>query len=288
MATLGEPGKRALQAEREKRKEAKTQLSAANAEIERLKTLIPPPAPAPGAPAPGEPSTPAPVAPSAPVVPALAACKNSAEVDACVMDAIQKQGLAMELNTVLNTQGFDAVVQRFQASNLDNFRGIPLNELTPAILAREFAQTNQQAEEIKLIAPQQRQVLSAERENMLQAVNLVPGLKDPNGELRKAFNALANNPAVRALGPEWPVHVAYTLLGRQASRQTPAPAIVAPLPATPLPPVVPAPGAPSRSVQPAATPTPADDAAARLANGTATEKDMKTLAAGSLRVGGTR
>lgn len=192
----------------------------------------------------------------------------------------------MELNTVLNTEGLPAVVERLQASNIEVFRGIPVKELTNATLAHVLAQTYQQAEEIKLSAPQQLEIIDRTRASLGQAVTILPGLKDPNSAVRKEFNALANNPAVRALGPQWPVYVAQQILGKETATRAQAPAaVIPPLPPTPPPATVPGPGAPRVSVPPPQPASVNDAVEARLANGTATEADMKNLAAASLRGG---
>jgi hypothetical protein len=286
LASLGDPGKRAIEAERDKRKAKAAELAVAQAEIERLKALIPASAAAPGA-AVEAPVAPAPETPRVPVVPVLAECKTSLEVDAAVMHATQQQALAMELNTVLNTEGLSAVLERFQAGNITTFRGTPVNELTPAILARELAQTYQHGEAIKLSAPQQKAIIDTTRASMGQAVTILPGLKDPNSGVRKEFNALASNPAVRSLGPDWPLCVAQQIIGREsvAKAQTATAPAVATLPPTPTPQAGSGPGAPRVSVPPPQPATVNDAVLARLSNGTATELDMKQLASASLRAG---
>lgn len=292
LATLGESGQRALQAEREKRKDARKELAALQARLAELEKATPPAPAAPSAPE-GVPPVPdpaaAPAAPSAPAaapeVAALTECRTSADVDALVIRAAREQSLAMELNTILVTAGFDAVLQKFQDSKLETFRGVPLDQLKPEFLAAELAQTYRQADEIKLAAPKQMQVIDQTRNAMLQAVHILPGLKDPNSALRKEFNQMANNPAVRALGPQWPEHVAHVLLGRQSAKPAAAPGTPAPLPATPVPTPAPTPTAPRMSMPAPQPPKAADEVAARLVNGTATENDMASLAAASLRSG---
>ena len=296
LATLGDAGQRALHAEREKRKQARIDSAAKDARIAELEAKLATPATpaAPSAPDVVPPGTdpaaavPAPSAPpAAPVVTALSDCRTSADVDALVIRATREQSLAMELNTLLNTAGVEAVVERFKASKLDNFRGVPLDQLTPEVLASELATTYRESEEIKLTAPQQKQVIDTTRASMGQAVTLLPALKDANSTARKEFNTMASNPAVRALGPHWPEYVAQVLLGRQVAAQAaaPAPAAPAPLPPTPPAAVGPLPGAPRVSVPPPVPPSPTQEIEARLVTGNVTEKDMAKLAASALRSG---
>lgn len=295
LATLGEAGQRALQSEREKRKEARKELAELKAKLAALESKSSQPEPTAAAPsaeaaesaepeAAAEPETPR-VSESAPVPTALAECKTFAEVDAMVRTTLQQKGLATELNTVLATVGLDAVVQRFEEQNIQSFRGIPLAKLTPEILARELSTAITHADEVLFASSVQKQNIETTQRVMAQAVTILPGLKDPKSAVRREFNDIANNPAVRALGPQWPLLVAQTIVGRQTlAKPAPAPAApVAPkLPPVPTPVPVAAPAAPKTSIASMTGVNEVEQIAKRAAEGKATAQDMARYASANM------
>lgn len=289
LVTLSDSGKRALQAEREKRKTARAEAQALRAELEALKAKTPasdPYAVAGSAPDPATaaqlPSLPAPSAAPRPAT--LAQCQTSAEVDAFTMQAIQRHALASELNTVLATEGLEAVVTKLTSDGVTEFRGKPLAELTAGYVAQQLAQDVLAAEQVKLFAPQQKQFLDQQRASMSEALRLMPELSDPKSKQRQQFNSMVNRtPQLRTLGADWPVLVVQQLLGMEAAATrtatTSRPPAAAPLTPAPAPATAPAPGAPRSVPATARSNSELEEISSRIKSGQASNKDMNRYAA---------
>lgn len=291
LASLNESGRRALQSEREKRKEARTKLAEALAEIERLKAVQPQPSNVvPLAPLNGVPpaATQAPVqsAPPSAVPQELAACQTFEAVDACAMQAVRQEAMAMQLNTVLVTEGVQAVVDRLKANGVETFRGIPVEQLTGGQLAGQLSSTLEQARLTQLAAGQQKQNLADQSRSFADALQMVPEIRDPKSARGQQFAAILNaNPRIRELGSNWPVLLAQQILGMEAVRTRtattpslqpqPVPAAVTPLAS--------APGAPRTSVAAVPQPTELDTIRSRVTSGRASEADMSRYAAMQVR-----
>jgi len=287
LASLNESGRRALQSEREKRKEARTKLAEALAEIERLKSVQPPvpvePAALNAVPAATQAPIPSP-APSA-LPTELAACQTFEAVDACAMQAARQEAMAMQLNTVLVTAGVQAVVDRLKANGVETFRGVPVDQLTGEQLAGQLSSTYEQARLTQLAAGQQKQNLADQNRSFSDALQMVPELRDPKSARGQQFAAILNaNPRIRELGSNWPVLLAQQILGMEAVRTrtatTPTPPHPQPVPAAILPS---APSAPRTSVAAVAQPTELDAIRARVTNGRASEADMTRYASLQVR-----
>jgi hypothetical protein len=279
MAALGDPGKRALQAEREKRKAATTKLAEAQAEIERLKASTAPQTPTPAAEPPGEVPIPASVPPRG-VPTELAQCETFEQVDACRSRAAELAATAMELNTVLATSGLDAALAQLKGNGVETFRGVPVDNLTPEQLAKGLSDTWKAATQTQALADAQKAQIHGQRQSFGQAVNLIPGLKDPKSVQAQTFEAImAAHPQIKQLGPNWPLLVARQMLGMEAERvrNTPTP------PAAPLPVLTPAPvaalaasapSAPRTSVAHVPATSELDGIRERIGKGQVSEADM--------------
>lgn len=254
-ASLGDPGRRAIQTERERRKAATAKAAELQAELDRLKAQLAPAPdpnapPSPAAPAtPGAPATPAaPPAPSAAWPSELARCETFEQVVQAARQASALGSLAMRLNTTLATQGLDAAVEKLRSQGLETFQGIPLEQLTAGDLADRLQQAWDTAEAVRLDAPVRADYLRGERASFGQAVTVLPGLKDTQSAHSKQFNQIvAANPSVKQLGPQWPMLVARQILGMEAEARMRQPAAAPAVPAlTPAPavPVAPPPAAP--------------------------------------------
>lgn len=282
LASLGDPGKRALQAERDKRKAANAKLTELQAEIDRLKAT-PAPTPTPAAVPPGQ--TPAPAAATPSVVPTeLARCETFEQVDACRSHAAELAATAMELNTVLATSGLEAAQAQLKANGVETFRGVPVDNLTPEQLAAGLSATWKAATQTQAAADQQKAVIAGQRQSFGQAVNLLPGLKDPKSVQAQTFDAIvAANPQIKQLGPNWPLLVARQMLGMEAERLRTSPPPVAPVPVLTPAPVAAlaasAPSAPRTSVAHVPAATELDGIRERVNSGKATEADMSRYAA---------
>lgn len=276
LASLSEPGQRALQNEREKRKAARAELAEAKAEIAQLKAdkLQTPAAPVVQ---PGQPPTPAP-APSAPPV-ELSRCETFDAVDACAMQASSTEATALHLNTVLATEGLPAVQDQLKGMGIEKFRGVAVDDLTAAQLAGALADTMQHARGIQLQANNRKAHIAATGRSMDAAVTLVPGLKDPNSESGKQFSAiLAANPGVRNLGTHWPELVAKQIFANDAiTARTKAPTPLAPVmtPAAAPAALSGGPAAPRTSAAAIRQPSEQETLAAKIMAGTATQAEVR-------------
>lgn len=291
LASLNESGRRALQSERVKRKEARTKLAEALAEIERLKAVQPQPSNVvPLAPLNGVPpaATQAPVqsAPPSAVPTELAACQTFEAVDACAMQAVRQEAMAMQLNTVLVTEGVQAVVDRLKANGVETFRGIPVEQLTGGQLAGQLSSTLEQARLTQLAAGQQKQNLADQSRSFADALQMVPEIRDPKSARGQQFAAILNaNPRIRELGSNWPVLLAQQILGMEAVRTRTAttPSLQPqPVPSA-ITPLASAPGAPRTSVAAVPQPTELDTIRSRVTSGRASEADMSRYAAMQVR-----
>lgn len=295
LAALGDPGKRALQAERDKRKAAIAKQTELQAEIDRLKALTPAaPAPVPPPAAPAQPATPPPTTPSVVVPTELARCETFEQVDQVRSQAANLQAAAMELNTVLATEGLPAAIENLKANGVETFRGTPVDQLTAAGLAKALSSTWNEAQQTQTLADRQKATIQGQRQSFAQAVNLIPGLKVPGSAQSQLFDGIvAANPQVKQLGPQWPLLVARQILGMEAERArtqpttpaTPPPAVPAITPAPAPAMVASAPGAPRTSAAHVPAPDANAELIARLNSGQATEADMAKLASSSLAQG---
>jgi hypothetical protein len=289
LASLSESGQRALQAERSKRKEARAELAAAKTEIEQLKAQLQPPA-APAAPqpaAPGQPPVPAP-APSAPPT-ELARCETFEAVDACAMQAITTEAMAMQLNTVLATEGLTAAVEQLRAHGVEKFRGVPLDDLTAADLAGNLSATMRSSREIQMQAHNRKTQIALVGRNFGEAVSLLPALKDPKSAVALEFQAIvAANPRIKELGPNWPVLVANQLIATETIKaRTKPPTPPAPvLTPAPAPAALPSgPAAPRTSAATLRTPNEMEALSAKINSGKATKEEVRQYTRLSLAQG---
>lgn len=294
MAALGDPGKRALQAERDKRKAATAKLTELQAELARLQQANAAPANPPVVPPPGaavtsgQPATPPATAPSVAVPTELARCETFEQVDACRANAADLAATAMELNTVLVTTGLEAAQAKLKANGVETFRGVPVDQLTPEQLAAGLSDTWKAATQTQALADRQKAIIHGQRNSFAQAVNLIPGLKDPKSVQSQNFDALvAAMPQVRQLGPQWPLLVAQQMLGIEAARARSNPPVpnAAPVltPVTAAAPMASAPSAPRTSAAVIAQPTELDALRDRVNTGKATMKDMERYASLQIR-----
>lgn len=289
LASLGDPGKRALQSEREKRKAASARLAEAQAELDRLKAQLAASAPAPETPpaAPATPPTPPAAAPSAPVPAELAGCDTFEQVVAVQSKAAGLAAKAMHVNTVLATEGIEAARDLLAANGVQQFQGVPLDELTAAQLAAGLSGHIEHGMAVQAQADRRKAELVQQRQSFAQACHLVPGLKDPNSASSKAFDALvAANPAVKTLGSNWPLLVAQQLLGIEAAKARLAPPATVPAiaPAAATPAASP-PAAPRAAMAHVPPPSAVEALVAKVNNGTATEAEVRHLASLSLQMG---
>lgn len=277
LASLNEAGRRALQAEREKRKEARTEVRLLREQLEALQKQI------------TQPETPAtPPAPEAPtprvaVPPVLAECTTFEAVDARAMQAVQQEALAMQLNTTLATQGLDAVIEQFKANGIEKLDNRPLEAYDAGQMAAFLSNKYQQARTVQLNAEPRKQFLVQEARSLEAAVKLVPEIKDAKSPRAQKFAAIVNqNPWLKQQGPNWPQVAATYLLGMERSQT--ATTQPAPVAAAPAPPARPAPSASRITTAALPAPDAGQELSVRLANGTATLEEVQRAAAGQIRV----
>lgn len=285
LASLSDAGKRALQTERERRKEARAESRVLRERLEALEKQFATKTPEPIAPA-TPPSEPAPT-PSVQGAP-LADCNTFEAVDARAMQAIKQEALAMRLNSVLVTEGLPAVVEQFKANGIEKLGAKTIDEVTAPEMARFLADKFESAREIQVSAEPRKQYLLAQAQSWQSAGKLVPEITDPKHPRAQKFAAIVNgNPWLRAQGPNWPMIAAKYLLGDESATKTittaqpPSTAAGNGVPALPVsPPPAPksAPGAPRNSAAAIPKPNEADELAAKLANGTATPDEMNRYA----------
>jgi hypothetical protein len=155
-----------------------------------------------------------------------------------------------------------------------------VDEISAGQLAEAFADTMQQARTVQLQANNRKDHITATLRSFDAAVNLVPGLKDPNSEAGKQFKAIiAANPGVRQLGVNWPVLVANQIIATDAIKaRTKTPTAVMTPAATPAP-ASGGPAAPRTSAAAIRPATERDNLAAKMMAGTATDAEVRRLTA---------
>lgn len=271
----------ALKKERQARKEARAEskqtresMDALKQEMDGLKAkLQPDPNAAP---------TPEPAAPVASG--ALGDCHTFESVDARVTQAATTEAFAMRLQTALSKQGAAPVVEALKQKGITQIGGVPVAEIGDEGLSEFLTTVYEGARITQTQADPRKRFLVNQATAWQEAVKLVPELADAKSDRAKRFVQMANeNPAVRSMGANWPVVLAYQVLGREAAvaKGAPAPAAAPAIKPTPTPPP-----AATRQVPaaPRATPpTPPkkndyEQAAEKLANGTATLADITRMA----------
>jgi len=278
----------ALQKERQARKDAKTELKqqresfdALKQEFDTLKAKLNPD--------PTKPVTPAP-APAAPIVGSgpLADCTTFEAVDARVMQAATTEATAERLQTILTRQGVGPVVEALKQMNVTQLNGMPLAEASDAQLGDFLTSVKEGAKMTQLSAEPHKRYLVNQANSWDQAKKLLPELlTDAKSARTQQFLRMAT-PAVRAMGPGWPLMVATQVLGAEAAARMSAPVappVITPQP-TPAPlPTVAAPAAPR--VAPASGPQASelDQLRTKMEKGTATDDEVDRYAVLSLRAG---
>ena len=282
LASLSDAGKRALQAERDKRKAAREEVKSLKAQLEALQAQITQPAPAPAAPSAPE-ATPS--APSAPSVPAsLAECRTFDQIAAAELQAVQTKAVASELILAMTQGDRPAVIEGLKAQNVTAIAGTPLEDVSDAQLRSLLVSAHKGCELTITQAPQRRAQLQREAMAFADAGKILPGLGTPNHAAHKAFEAFVRaNPNVRQLGPNWPALVAHGVANqmRGASPASVPAAIPATLPPPPPPP--PPPSAPRTSTATLPAKSELDEIVKRLNSGQGTQADMDRYAVLALR-----
>lgn len=284
LAVLNEPGQRALMAERQKRKDARTENLALKAELAELKKA---PA-APVVPDPAKPPQPQPAAVSTPSVatPALADCQTFEAVEARAVSAAETEAQVIGLQTQLQRQGAEAVAAKLTELGVKQIGEVPVAEATPEAIG-DFLQTALNgARMTQTQAAPRKRFLESQNQSWNAAAKILPEMNDMNSATHKAIAGLVKaNPTVTQY-PNWPQIAVKLYLGEQAFNKLAAPApaapakaaAIVPAPSTVPAPVVPAlrsaPGAPaiSGAAQPASKRM--DELSAKLQNGTATMAEV--------------
>lgn len=279
LASLSDAGKRALEAERTKRKTARADLKAAQDQIAELTARLNPPTPA----APSAPETTPALAPATPPSPAvppnLAECRTFDQVDALTLAAIHAKATANKLMMAMNAGERDEVLAGLRAENMEAIDGTPLDRATDKQLREFIVNTNTGADITLRKAPAREAALRQEALSFEEARALLPGLSDQKSADWKAFvSAVQATPAIRQLGPRWPVLVAQNVafhLGKTKSA-------TGPLPPPATPPVIPpapraAPSAPRTSMAALPRKSETDGLREKLRSGTMTAREMDRL-----------
>jgi len=289
LASLNDAGKRALQAEREARKEARAKVKELEAKVAELQAKNTPPADATIATPPNPPAADPAAAPTdTPSVPgALANCRTFDQVDASTMQAVRDKSLATKLILKMSAGDKPAVLEALKAQKVANIDGTPLDDATDAQISELLVNVQTGCEVTLQQAPLRKAELAREANSFIEAGKILPGLNDPKSAAWKAFATyVQQNPTVRNLGPAWPQMVAEGVAHRLSrsspgtvTATTPPPAAApAPVPPTPRS----APGAPRTSVAALPKKSEREEIVERLNNGTATTKDMDRYASLSL------
>lgn len=276
----------ALVKERAARKEAKNELKstretadALKQEMDALKAKV---NPEPGA----EPATAA-----APTGPAgtLGDCHTFEAVDARATQAATTEVFAIRLQQALANQGTAPVVEALRQRGVTQIGGVPVAEMDKDGLGEFLSTVYEGARITQAQASPRKQFLANQAQSWQDAVKLIPELADAKSDRAKRFVQMANeNPAIRGMGANWPVVLAYQVLGREAATKTAAPAAPAAVPAikpTPAPvppPTRQVPAAPRATVPPAPKKGDYEQASEKLANGTATLADVTRMAKAAL------
>lgn len=292
LATLGDAGRRALDAERTKRRAAREEVKSLQgkiAELEARLQAVPAPPTPPVAPSAPDPAV-IPPTPNPPAVPQnLMECQTFDQVDAVTMTALQAKTTATELMLALNANDRTAVVERLKAEGVTALRGQPVDQVDDATLRSVIVHAQSGAEMTLLQAPQRKAALRSEAISFTEAQKLLPGLNQAGSPDFNAFkSALDANPAVRNLGPNWPLLLAQNVafhLGRTKTATAPTPppaggAVPAAAAATPPTPPTPrpAPSAPRASAAALPPKSELDEVRARLNSGKGTTADMERYA----------
>jgi len=271
----------ALRKEREKRKEARTELKSLREQFAALEAKVnaSPPQPAP---TPPDGAAPAPTAPApAPAAMAghgpLADCDTFEAIDARVMAAGQMEAKAVHLQTLVGLGQRDAVLKALTGEKVAEIDGVPLAEASDVQLSQFLAGVHGGAVAVREARDGRKLFLQQQAQSWHQATQILPELaSDPKSERARQFAALANqNPQLRQLGPHWPELLATQILGLELRGKNkpvakpPATATVT-TPPPPPPPPRPAPGAPRTSAAAVPQPKELEALRAKLANGTAT------------------
>lgn len=277
LSSLNDAGKRALQAERDKRKAAREENKTLRDRLNALEAKLNPTAPdAPRAPE----ATPPP--PSTPSVPAsLAECRTFDQVAAKELEAKQNKHLVTELILAMATGDHEAVLQTLKEQHVEQIGDTPLEEATDAQLRQLIVNAEKGCDLVIHNAPARREQLSREALAFADAGKILPGLGSPNHAAHKAFEAFVRaNPNVRTLGHNWPVMVAKGIAHELGiARPTAAPNGGTPQTPTPRS----APGAPRTSTGMLPKTSDIDEVRARLHSGQGTQADMERYAVLSLR-----
>lgn len=284
-AQLSEAGRRALVAERQKRKEAREEVQQLREELAALKAKLETPATPPEATPPA--NSPAPVTMPSMDQP-LGDCMTLEAVDARAMQATQTLADAKRIQKVLVRQGAEQAAAELAKLGVTHIGTTPLAEATNEQIETLLDTAEANADKAKEAAPMRRQFLVNQVQSFIRARHDVPELADPKHPRAQRFAQITNaNPWLRQMGPNWPELVATQLLGEEARAKAATGRKPAPVPTPPLahePTPRPAPAA-ARTV-PAAAPrsTEADELAAKVKAGTASIEDFNRL--GVLRANG--
>jgi hypothetical protein len=270
----------ALKKERQARKEAKAEskqtresMDALKQELDGIKEKLNP----------NPENNPQPASNSQPVG-ALGDCHTFESVDARVTQAATTEAFAMRLQTTLSKQGAAPVVEALKQKGITQIGGVPVAELGDEGLSEFLTTVYEGARITQTQADPRKRFLVNQASAWQEAVKQVPELADAKSDRAKRFVQMANeNPAIRSMGPNWPLVLAYQVLGREAAAAKGAPAPVAAPAIKPTPTPTPATTRQVPAAPRATPPTPPkkndyEQAAEKLANGTATLADITRMA----------
>jgi hypothetical protein len=287
LAALSEAGRRALMAERQKRKEAREEARLLREKVAELEARLksqPPEEASPGdADKPADPNIPAPAA-VAPVVAQqpLADCQTFEAVDARVMQAATAEAQALKLQRILQRQGAEQAAAELAKLGVQRIGDTPVAEATDEQLEEFLSTVYEHARFSQAAAPARKQFLAQQAQSFERARSDVPELADPKSDRARRFVAIVQrNPWLRTMGPNWPEIVATQLLGEEvrAQRRTAQVAKAPPTPPlAPQPPPRPAPAAPRRSATAEPRRTEADEIGQKVLAGSATLEELGRLA----------
>jgi len=277
LAGLGEAGKRALQAERQKRKDARAENAELRQRLDALEAkLNPPPPPA---------AEPIPAPAAAPVAPVygLEDCQTFEAVDARAMQAVSTEATVLRLQRTLARNGVDAVVPLLKAEKVEQIDGVPVEQAGEEAISEFLSGVYEKTRLDQVQAEPRKQFLANRARNFQSAAQIVPEILDAKTDQAKLFNNLMREqPILRSL-PNGPELAAKLILGHEVftSRKTKTATNPPPVPLTPAPQPTPksAPAAPRRSSEAIPQISELDTLRAKLAAGTATTAEVDRYSA---------
>ena len=296
LATLNDAGKRALQAEREKRKSARAELKAVKEQLAELQTKLNAPPATP--PTPAKDAEAAPANPPAPTAPSadegvLVDCDTFEAITARAMQATRAETAALRLNQVLLNEGIEAVLPQLAEYGLvvENEKLLDaqskrvIGDATAKTVGNFITNVFEGARTTQAQAEPRRQFLLQRLANWESAAKILPTINDINSAEFKAISGLINaRPELRARADGATIAVKLYLGELAWNAKLPKPAAATPPPKPPVTPALPAaPGAPRTSGAALPKVSERDELANKIKAGTATLAEVDRYSTLSLQ-----